>query len=216
MHRIKAFIFDMDGTLVDNMSFHKDSWLLFCTKHNISFTPEQFETENHGTLEEMIRYFLGPDLTDARVKQLGQEKEVIYRELYKDHIREIAGLTDLLIYLEKQGIKIALATNGDMTNIDFVLDNLNIRRFFYVITGADEVSKGKPDTEIFKLTLQKLNMNSKECVAVEDSTDGVISARRAGVEVIGISTTRTAEELKMNGCFQVISDYNEIDLGFIL
>lgn len=215
MAKIKAFIFDMDGTLVDNMSFHRDSWLLFCRKHNISFTPEQFHTENHGTLEEMIRYFLGKDLSDGRVKELGQEKETIYRELYRDHIKEINGLTGLLKNLEKQGVKIAMATNGDMPNIDFVLDNLNIRRFFHSITGADEISKGKPDPEIFELVLRKLNFRAEECISVEDSIDGVIAAKRAGLKVIGVTTMHTAEELKEKGCFRVISGYNELDLGFI-
>ncbi|KPK83713.1 MAG: HAD family hydrolase [Bacteroides sp. SM23_62_1] len=216
MTKIKAFIFDMDGTLIDNMSFHRDSWLLFCRRHNISFTPEQFHTENHGTLNEMIRYFLGRDLPDERVEELGREKEKIYREIYKDHLREIEGLTGLLEKLERMGMKIAMATNGDMTNIDFVLDNLNIRRFFHVITGADEIRKGKPDTEIFELTLKKMNLGSRECIAVEDSTDGVIAARHAGLEVIGITTMHSKKELKGKGCFRVISNYKELDLGFII
>jgi len=205
----------MDGTLVDNMSFHRDSWLQFCRNHHISFTHDRFHAENHGTLDEMIRYFLGQDLTDERIKELGQEKEIIYRELYKDHIKEIDGLTSLLENLERLGVEIALATNGDMTNIYFVLDSLNIGRFFRFITGADEISKGKPDPEIFKLTLTKLNLKSRECIAVEDSTDGIISARQAGLEVIGISTMQTAEELKEMGCFQVISNFKELDLDFI-
>ncbi len=215
MTKIKAFIFDMDGTLTDNMSFHRESWLLFCRKHDISFTTEQFHAENHGTLDEMIRLFLGKDLTDERVKELGEEKEIIYRELYKNHIKEIDGLTGLLEKLERQGIKIALATNGGMPNIDFVLDSLNIRHFFHSITGAEEISKGKPDPEIFDITLKKLNLESSECIAVEDSTDGIISARRAGLEVIGVTTMQTAEELKEKGCFRVISNYNELDLEFI-
>jgi len=205
----------MDGTLVDNMSFHRDSWLLFCSQHNIPFTSEQFHTENHGTLDEMIRYFLGKDISNEKVKELGQEKETIYRELYKDHIKEISGLTGLLENLESRGIKIAMATNGDMQNIDFVLDNLNIRRFFHSITGAEEISKGKPDPEIFHLTLKKLNLDSRECIAVEDSADGVISARRAGLKVIGVTTMQKAEELKETGCFRVISNYDELDLSFI-
>jgi beta-phosphoglucomutase len=215
MVKIKAFIFDMDGTLVDSMPFHRDAWLQFCRNHQIPFTHDRFHAENHGTLDEMIRYFLGQDLTDERIKELGQEKEVIYRELYKDHIKEIDGLTGLLEKLERLGVKIALATNGDMTNIDFVLDSLNIRRFFDFIIGADEISKGKPDPEIFERTLTKLNLKSRECIAVEDSTDGIISARRAGLEVIGISTTQTDESLKEMGCFQVISNFKELNLDFI-
>jgi len=215
MIKIKAFIFDMDGTLVDSMPFHRDAWLQFCRNHQIPFTYDRFHAENHGTLDEMIKKFFGQDITDEKIKELGQEKEVIYRELYKDHIKEIDGLTGLLENLEGLGVKIALATNGDIKNIDFVLDSLNIRRFFDFIIGADEISKGKPDPEIFKRTLKKMNLQCSECIAVEDSSDGIISARQAGLEVIGITTTHTAESLKEMGCFQVISNFRELNLDFI-
>jgi beta-phosphoglucomutase len=212
----KAIIFDMDGTLVDNIPFHKDAWLLFLKKHNISFDPQSFKAQNHGNIEEMIRRFFGQDITDEKVRELGQEKEQIYRELYKKYIKEISGLTDLLNEMKNQGIIAALATMGDKPNIDFVLDELKIRPYFYSITGGHEISKGKPDAEIFELAIKKMNLKNTDCIVIEDSQDGVISARQAGIKVIGITTSHTADELKRHGCFCTISNFKEFDMNLII
>ncbi|MBA4411493.1 MAG: HAD family phosphatase [Bacteroidota bacterium] len=216
MTKTKAIIFDMDGTLVDSIPFHKDAWLSFLKKHDIILDPDQFQAQNHGNLGEMIRRFFGQDISDEKVEELGQEKEKIYRDLYKKHIKEIYGLTDLLNTMKKQDIKASLATMGDIPNIDFVLDELKIRPFFHSITGGHEILRGKPDAEIFKLSLKKMNFKNTECMVIEDSIGGVLSARKAGIKVIGITTSYSADELKRNGCFYTISNFKELDLDFVL
>lgn len=213
--KIKAIIFDMDGTLVDNIPFHKEAWLLFLKKHNIPLESEQFNAQNHGNIEEMIKRFFGQDTPDTKVKELGQEKERIYRDLYKNQIKEIPGLTDCLKSMENQSIKAALATMGDTPNIDFILDTLKIRHFFHSITGGHEIIKGKPDAEIFELCLKKLDLRSKDCIVIEDSPDGVLSARQAGIKVVGITTSQTEEEMKKHGCFYTISNFDQLDLNLI-
>lgn len=212
---IKAIIFDMDGTLVDNISFHKDAWLLFLKKHNSILDPEQFQAQNHGNIDEMIRRFFGQDLSDDEVKELGQEKERIYRDMYRNHIKEIYGLTNFLNKMKRLNIIAALATMGDTPNIDFILGELNVRPYFSSITGGHEIVRGKPDSEIFDLSLAKLNLKNTDCVVVEDSIGGVISALNAGIRVIGITTSHTHEELKSNGCFYTISNFDELDLNLV-
>ncbi len=215
---LKAIIFDMDGTLVDNIPYHKEAWLLFLKKHDIQLNPEEFQAQNHGNIDEMIRRFFGQKLSDQKVKDLGQEKEKTYRDLYRKDIKEIAGLTSLLNRMNNLGIKASLATMGDTPNIDFILDELLIRLFFHSMTGGHEIVKGKPDAEIFNLALKKMNLNSFDCIVIEDSIGGIISAKQAGIKVIGITTSHSKEELKANGCFHVISDFTELqidlDLGF--
>lgn len=209
-NNLKAIIFDMDGTLVDSIPFHKEAWLIFLKKHNVLLNPEEFQAQNHGNIDEMIRRFFGQDLPDEKVIQLGQEKENTYRELYKNHIHEIAGLTSLLNKMNDLEIKASLATMGDTPNIDFVLDKLSIKKYFHSLTGGHEITNGKPDAEIFNLALKKLNLNSSDCIVIEDSIDGVISATQAGIKVIGITTSYSEDELKANGCFYVISDFHEL------
>ena len=207
----KAIIFDMDGTLVDNIPFHIDAWLSFLKKHDIVLDPEEFQAKNHGNINEMIRKFFGQDAPDEKVKELGQEKERTYRDLYKNHIKEIEGLSELLKKMKKLEIKASLATMGDTPNIDFVLDELKIRQFFHSGTGGHEIQRGKPDSEIFNLSLQKLNLESTDCMVIEDSTGGILSALGAGIRVIGITTSHTDDELMRNGCLFTISNFKELD-----
>ena len=216
MPNIKAILFDMDGTLVDSIPFHKASWVSFLKKHDIVLDPEQFHAQNHGNIDEMIKRFFGTAISDEKLIELGNEKEVMYRDLYRLHIREIDGLTDFLHALKKQNIQAALATMGDPTNIDFILDSIKVRSFFQCITGGNEILKGKPDPEIYELSLEKMNLKNTDCVVIEDSKDGVLSAKKAGIKVIGITTSHTADELKQAGCFYTITDFRELDLDHIL
>jgi HAD superfamily hydrolase (TIGR01509 family) len=208
-----GIIFDMDGTIVNNIPFHKDAWLLFLKSNNIPIDEKDFNVPNHGTIDEMIIRFFGTDLPAEKIKELGEEKERIYRNLYQSQIREISGLSECLNRLRHNNIYIGLATMGDMPNIDFIIDNLDIRKYFHTVIGGHEVSKGKPDPEIFLTAMKKLRVDNKNCIAVEDSIGGVRAALGAGLKVVGITTTFTKEELLDNGCFQTVDNYlnfNEI------
>ncbi|EJL70130.1 HAD family hydrolase [Chryseobacterium populi] len=209
----KAIIFDMDGTLVDNIPYHEESWIIFLKQYGIDIRPEHFSAQNHGTLDEMIIRFFGNDLPENRIYELRQLKEKAYQDLYKDHIREVNGLTPFLQKLKQMNIKTGLATMGIPSSIDFILNGLSIRDYFHAITGGIEVSKGKPDPEIFLKTVGKLQISNKDCLVVEDSMGGIKAAFDAGLKVIGITTTHTEAELMDNGCSYVINDYTDIRTG---
>ena len=213
MNKIKAVIFDMDGTLVDNIPYHEKSWIAFLNQHQIQISPESFSAQNHGTIDEMITRFFGNDLTVERLKNLGQLKEQTYRDFYKSDLKEISGLTLFLRNLQTKNIKIGLATMGDIPNIDFILDGLNIRNYFDEVTGGHEVSKGKPDPEIFLKSLEKLNVKPEECVVFEDSLGGIQSALDANIKVVGITTLHSKEQLLDFGCSKVIDTYENFILA---
>ncbi len=101
---------------------------------------------------------------------------------------------------------------GIPSSIDFILKNLNIGSYFQQITGGIEVMKGKPDPEIFLKTLEKLEVENKDAVAVEDSIGGVKAAKEAGMKVVGITTSHSEEELMDNGCFLTINDYSKVEV----
>jgi beta-phosphoglucomutase len=208
----KAIIFDMDGTLVDNIRYHENSWIIFLKEYGIEIDLETFAPQNHGTLDEMIIRFFGNDLSKDRIYELGLKKEEAYQNLYRPDIKEVNGLTAFLQKLNQNRIKTGLATMGIPRSIDFILDGLNIRDYFQEITGGIEVLKGKPNPDIFLKTLEKLQIDGKDAIAVEDSMGGVKAAKDAGLKVLGITTTHTEEELMDNGCFQVINDYSKIEI----
>ncbi len=209
----KAIIFDMDGTLVNNIPYHEESWIVFLKEYGIMIEPENFAAQNHGTLDEMIIRFFGNDLSKERIHELGLAKENAYQNLYQPHIKEVNGLTPFLQKLKQNSIKIGLATMGIPASIDFILGGLNIKNYFDEITGGIEVLKGKPNPDIFLKTVEKLQVDGKDTLAVEDSMGGIKSAKDAGLKVVGITTTHSEEELMDNGCTFVIHDYTNIDLN---
>lgn len=209
----KAIIFDMDGTLVDNIRYHEESWIIFLKQYGIDIKPENFSAQNHGTLDEMIVRFFGNDISETKIYELGLEKENAYQTLYKSKMKEVNGLSSFLQKLKQNNIRTGLATMGIPSSINFILDGLHIKKYFHEITGGIEVLKGKPNPEIFLKTIEKLQIDHKDCVAVEDSMGGIQSALDAGLKVIGITTTHSEEELMGQGCFQVIHDYMNIDLN---
>jgi beta-phosphoglucomutase len=207
---IKALIFDMDGTIVDNIPYHHEAWLNFLQKYGIAIRPEDFAAQNHGTADEMIIRFFGNDLTIEKIKELGYEKEQTYRDLYLHEIKEITGLTALVKSAKRKGIKIALATMGNEDNIDFILEGLDIKKYFDVIVGGNQVKAGKPDPEIFQTILNHLQLQPNECVVFEDSYGGVQSAQSAKIPVVGVLTSNTKEEFHLWNVQKTIKEFTEV------
>ena len=204
----QALIFDMDGTLVDSMPYHDQSWAVFLQEHQLNIDPETFDRDYHkGTLVEVMARLFPVISTEAELRAIGQRKEALYRELYKPHLETLPGVPDFLAALQKQNIPVGLATMGDQANIDFTLDGLGIRTFFDATTGGDQVTNGKPHPEIFMETARKLHVDPAQCLAFEDTQSGIESALAAGMEVVGVATQFSAEKLLALGCVHAIEDY---------
>lgn len=210
LQHFKAVIFDMDGTLVHNMHFHQQAWMQFLQNHGIHITEEEYNEKNHGTRMEIVPRYFNRKLTAEETNKLGAEKEALYREIYTPHLQPISGLDLFLTKLKEKNIKIGLATAGDKENIDFTIDGLGIRHYFDVVTGSEEVKKGKPDPEVFLLTAQKLGVAPQECLVAEDSMSGIQAGLTANMQVLGIASTHTREELALFELYNIIIDYTEL------
>ena len=192
----QAVLFDMDGVVVDNLPYHVDAWLLFCERKNIPLTREVFYRELNGmNSKDTFEWFFQREMSRAEVEVLEEEKELIYREFYRDHIKPAPGLLEFLKRLRAQGIKTALATSAGPGNIDFIVDGLGIREQFDAIIGGAEVQKGKPDPEIYLKAADLVGINPSSCWVIEDSLQGIAAGQAAGMRVVGISTSHTAAEL---------------------
>lgn len=192
----QAVLFDMDGVVIDNLPYHVDAWLLFCERKNIPLTREVFYRELNGmNSKDTFEWFYQREMSRAEVEVLEEEKELIYREFYRDHIKPAPGLLEFLKRLRAQGIKTALATSAGPGNIDFIVDGLGIREQFDAIIGGAEVQKGKPDPEIYLKAADLVGINPSSCWVIEDSLQGIAAGQAAGMRVVGISTSHTAAEL---------------------
>jgi beta-phosphoglucomutase len=193
---MKAVLFDMDGVVVDNLPYHVDAWLLFCERHHIPLTREVFYRELNGmNSKDTFEWFYQKEMTRAEVEVLEEEKEILYRGFYKDHMKPALGLLPFLKALRTHGIKTALATSAGPGNIDFIVDGLGIRDQFDAIIGGAEVRKGKPDPEIYLKAAAMVGVDPADCWVIEDSLQGIASGLNAGMQVVGITTSHSATEL---------------------
>ena len=205
----KAAIFDMDGVIVDNDIYHIQAWCEFCKKKGIPFDESTFRTKFFGkNTRDTFHGLLDHQLTEDQINALGEEKEKIYRDIYQDHIAPVNGLIPFLTDLKASGIKTAVATSAPTRNLDFILDNLNIRHFFNILVDATGIAKGKPDPEIFLKAARLLGVSPADCVVFEDSISGISSGMNAGMSVIALATTHKVRELPVTPI--VINNFSEI------
>ncbi len=196
MMNFQAVLFDMDGVVVDNLPYHVDAWLLFCERKGIPLTREIFYRELNGmNSKDTFEWFYKREMTRAEVEVLEEEKELIYRDFYRPHIKPANGLLVFLEKLRSHGIKTALATSAGPGNIDFIVDGLGIRDQFDAIIGGAEVQKGKPDPEIYVRAASLVGVEPDACWVIEDSLQGIAAGQAAGMRVVGLSTSHTPEEL---------------------
>ncbi len=187
-----ALIFDMDGTLVDNMPYHAQAWPIWAHREGLKLSESEVLAQTHGTISDIVARFFPDAAPDARF-QIGERKEALYRQLYAPHLRLLPGCADLLEWTRAAKLPVALATAGDRTNIAFTLDGLQIREFFGACIGGEDVAQGKPHPEVFLLAAQKLGVSPHKCLVFEDSPAGVEAARRAGMKCIVVNAMTPRE-----------------------
>lgn len=209
-----AVIFDMDGTLLDNNSYHMKSWQAFFKNHGKILTDKEFKEKLSGINSvTTIRIMMGEHLSDAEVATLHKEKEKMYRTLITSHIKPIPGLITFLDDLKAAGISMGIATSATTDNIHFAMEKLKIEAYFKTIVNTIMVSKGKPDPEIFLTAAKNLHTDPENCVVFEDSLNGIRGAQSAGMKVIALATTHLREEL--SDADAVIKDYTQMNVQIL-
>jgi len=190
-----VLIFDMDGVIVDNHMWHFEAWVVFGKRHGLTITKEEFGKYFGSNNELVLKSLFGNSITRTEIISMGNEKEAIYRELYRPLIKAVEGLPEFLQYASEKGIHLALATSAPLENVEFTLKETGLESYFSVITDSSMVTVGKPDPQVYFITAAKLKVQPSECIVFEDSVPGILSAKNAGMRVIGVATTHTPEEL---------------------
>jgi beta-phosphoglucomutase family hydrolase len=202
-----AVIFDMDGTLVDNASYHFKAWqALLIQNGKGNLNEETYHKEINGVpIMNTLKNIFGDDTNEALLKELRKEKEDLYKTAYEPFIRPINGLENFLSDLKNAGIKMAIASSSTINSIDFVLSHVPIRQYFDVIIDGERVSRPKPNPQIFIKAADDLHMLYDRCIVFEDSLSGIKAANSAGMKVAGITTSHKAWALQPASL--IINDY---------
>lgn len=189
-----AFVFDMDGVIVDSNPYHKIALREFCGKHGYTLTETELREKIYGRANKDWIPNLFGRIDPSLAKRYADEKESLFREIYAPHIQAVPGLIEFLDELDRSHIARAIATSAPRANVDFTLDRTGISHYFEVILDESLVNKGKPDPEIYLKTAKALNLPPNQCVVIEDSLSGVEAATAAGSRVIAITTTHSKAE----------------------
>lgn len=205
-----AVLFDMDGVLIDSNPFHKTALQQFCRKHGHDLSEEELRQRIYGrTNKDWISNLFG-NIDNDLLRQYADEKEALFRELYKNNVRPLEGLVTFLDLLKANGIPVAIATSAPRANVDFTLHYTGIGKYFETILDESFVSKGKPDPDIYLKTAAALGYPAEKCVVMEDSLSGIASGQAAGAKVIALATTHHPDELTHASL--VIRDFTELNL----
>ena len=189
-----AVIFDVDGVLVDSYRAHFESWRLMFAEHDASFTEDEFRATFGRTSRDIIAGLYG-ELPDEEILRWDDRKEALYRDILRRDFPVIDGAVKLVESLAEAGFGLAVGSSGPPANVALTLECLPCGgRFSVRVTGAD-VTRGKPDPQVFLLAAERLGLSPKHCAVVEDAPAGVEAANRAGMASIALTGTATREQL---------------------
>lgn len=193
---MKAFIFDLNGTMINDMEYHTKAWMnLLNDELGGSFTWDEVKQQMYGKNPEVLVRMFGPDrFTLDEMNTLSYEKEKRYQEAYLHELKLLPGLNDFLEKAYQKGIPMAIGSAAIPFNIDFVLDNLNIRHYFKTIVSADDVVLSKPHPETYLKVAEQLGVVPTDCLVFEDVPKGAEAAENAGMQCVVLTTTHHKDE----------------------
>ena len=213
-----AAIFDWDGVIIDSHDAHKQSWFALADELGKTLTDAQF-SESFGMRNEAIipGLFAWADADDhARIQQLADRKESLYREsLRHSGLDPLPGVLDLLDSLDAAAMPRAVGSSTPHENIRTALQLCGLEGRFHGVTAAEDVSRGKPDPEVFLLAAKSLGVKPSQCVVFEDAHVGIAAARAAGMKCIAVTTTH-ARETFGDSADRIVDSLSEITAADIV
>ena len=204
-----AVIFDMDGVIVHTNPYHSMAFREFFSTRNLAPTDEEFAQHMFGKSNSYIlTHFLQRTIEGEELRLLEDEKESLFRKIYEPHIDPIKGITTFINDLDKNGVKLGVATSAPLANLELILSKVPLRSKMGSILASENVKKHKPDPEVYLTSAKNLGVKPDQCVVFEDSFSGVSAGLNAGMKVVGVLTSHSEDELPP--CSFYIKDYSEL------
>jgi HAD superfamily hydrolase (TIGR01509 family) len=206
MSRIKALLFDIDGTLVDSNDFHVRAWQEVFHEAGHDFTAEIIHGQVGKGGDNLLPSLL-PDLSEEEQEAIAEEHGPRYRDRYMDQVRPFPGARDLLVRAKQDGLTVALATSANPEELDHYVELLDAKDLVDVTTSKGDVEATKPAPDIFAAAIEKAGVAPEQALVIGDTPYDVLAAKRAGAEAIGLLSGGFKEEdLRAAGAVAVYRD----------
>ena len=209
----KGIIFDMDGTIDDSLPYHYKAWKIFFKENKVENFSERLKDYKGGGTLDLLTAVYGDKYSTKELKIMTDDKEIIFREIYKNNVEPIKGFMKTFELIKSKEIFVGLASNAIRKNVKMILNELKIYKEFDSIICGDEVKRGKPNPEMFNETVRRFKLKKKECLIFEDSVEGVSAAVNSRVDVVGITSSTSGEILIDKGCITTIDNYLNFDMS---
>lgn len=193
--RPAAAIFDLDGTIVDNMALHAEAFAVFAERHGLPpLTPGDRARIDGRRNSEIFPVLFGREMARDEWRRYEAEKEALYRERSRGRLTVVPGLPALLQRLAAARIAVAIATSAPEPNVTHTLNEVGLADAFAVVVRGDQVPQGKPAPDVFLEASRQLGVSPAECLVFEDAPMGITAARAAGMRVVAITTSFSADQ----------------------
>jgi HAD superfamily hydrolase (TIGR01509 family) len=210
---LKGLLFDMDGTLVDNLAYHFKAFDVYIESKGFTLLEPVTLKINGMHSNDIFPMLLGDEVVaEYGLDRLHHEKEAVYRDLYRPNIKPIAGVVELMKAAKAAGVKCAIGSSGCRENVQMIIEGLGIADLIDASISGSDVTHGKPHPEIFTKAHEALGLKAEECIVVEDAVNGIIAGVRAGCKCLGITTTSSAEVLSEAGASICAKDFTSVTI----
>ena len=208
----RGAIFDLDGTLVDNMAVHAEAFAIFVGRHGLPPLTLADRARLDGKRNrDIFPDLFGRPLSEDFLQACIHEKESHYRELSRGRLQPVPGLLRLLDALDDRRIPAAIATSAPAENVVHTLRELRLEDRLTEVVRSDRVARGKPHPDVFLAAAELIGVAPADCLAFEDAPAGILAARAAGMTCVAVTTGFTADALAAVGAPPdlAVRDYDE-------
>jgi HAD superfamily hydrolase (TIGR01509 family) len=210
---IQALLLDLDGTLIDSMPLHHESWRIWHSRLGLTFEEAGFFQATAGRTNGEILADMLPAKSEAERARLVELKESLYRDLALQDLQIIAGALGALDGAKAMGLKLAVCTAAPPENIKIAFDRFGFSRWIETTVCPADGFRGKPHPDIFLEAAWRLGVAPELCLVAEDAPLGIEAARRAGMRALALTTTLPANEFTaFDNIVAIRPDWLGIDL----
>jgi len=212
---IKAVIFDMDGVIVDSEPMHIEAEKRILLRYGVKISTDELRTYTGTTAEFEFTDLIRKYNLNTTVDRLFREKETLLFELLERKTRPTKGVVKLLRSLKQRGLKLAVASSGHRKLVHYFLEKLKIAALFDSVVCAEDVTRSKPDPEIFLKAAKGLRVDPTECIVIEDAKLGVEAAKSAGMKCIGYRNPNSGNQ-DLSKADLVVDNFTKLDVQSVI